>query len=61
MDLIHLSDYGPKNDEGYRYVLVIIDNFSKFGWRVALKNKDAETIKHSFENILNSSKRKNFY
>ena len=47
-----------KKNRGYRYVLVIIDNFSKFGWTVLLKNKNASTIKDSFENILISSKRK---
>ena len=38
--------------------MVIIDNFSKYGWTVPLKNKNAQTIKDSFENILISSKRK---
>ena len=53
-----MKDYGPKNKRGYRYVLVIMDNFSKFGWTIPLKNKNAQTIKDSFENILISSKRK---
>ena len=58
LDILDLKDYGPKNNRGYRYVLVIIDNFSKFGWTIPLKNKNAQTIKDSFENILISSKRK---
>ena len=58
LDNSDLKDYGPKNNRGYRYVLVTIDNFSKFGWTVPLKNKNAQTIKDSFENILISSKRK---
>ena len=58
LDMLDLKDYGPENIRGYRYVLVIIDNFSKFGWTVSLKNKNAQTIKHSFENILISAKRK---
>ena len=58
LDILDLKDYGSKNNKGYRYVLVIIDNFSKFGWTVPLKNKNAQTIKDSFENILISSKRK---
>ena len=57
-DILDLKDYGPKNSRRYRYVFVIIDNFSKFGWTVPLKNKNAQTIKDSFENILISSKRK---
>ena len=58
LDILDLKDYGPENNRGYRYVLVVIDNFSKFGWTSPLKNKNAQTIKDSFENILISSKRK---
>ena len=58
LDILDLKDYVPENNRGYRYVLVTIDNFSKFGWTIPLKNKNAQTIKDSFENILISSKRK---
>ena len=58
LDILDFKDYGPKNNRGYRYVLVVIDNFSKFGWTIPLKNKNAQTIKDSFENILTNSKRK---
>ena len=58
LDILDLKDYGPENNRGYRYVLVVIDNFSKYGWTSPLKNKNAQTIKDSFENILTSSKRK---
>ena len=30
-DLLDMNDYGIKNNKGYRYTLVVIDNFSKFG------------------------------
>ena len=52
LDILDLKDYGPENNRRYRYVLVVIDNFSKFGWTIPLKNKNAQTIKDSFENIL---------
>ena len=52
MDILDLIDYGPKNIEVSRYVLVLIDNFSKFGCTSPLKNKNAQTIKSSWENIL---------
>ena len=58
LDILDLKDYGPENNRGYRYVLVIKDNFSKFGWTVPLKDKNAQTIKNSFEYIIISSKRK---
>ena len=56
LDILDLKDYGPKHNKGYRYVLVIIDNFSKFAWTFPLKSKNAQTI-DSFENILINSKR----
>ena len=58
LDLLDLKDYGPENNRRYRYVSVVIDNFSKFGWTVPHKNKNSQTIKDSFRNILISSKRK---
>ena len=58
LDNLDLKDYGSENNRGYRYVFVIIDNFSKFAWTIPLKNKNGQTIKYSFENILISSKRK---
>ena len=58
LDILDLKDYGPENNRGYRYVLVTINNFSKLSWTIPLKNKNAQTIKNSFENILISSKRK---
>ena len=58
LDILDLKDYGPENNKGYRYVLVTKDNFSKFGWTTPLKNKNPQTKKDSFENILTSSKRK---
>ena len=58
LDILDLKDYGLENNRGYRYVLVVVDNFSKYGWTVPLKNKTAQTIKDTFENIFISSKRK---
>ena len=57
LDTLDLKDYGPENNRGYRYVLVTIDNFSKYGWKIPLKNKNAQTIKNSLKIILISSKR----
>ena len=55
LDILDLKDYGPENNRGYRYVLFVIDNFSKYGWTIPLKNKNAQTINDSFENILLNS------
>ena len=58
LDIFNLNDYGPENNRSYRYVLVVKDNFSKFGWTVPLQNKNIQTIKDSIENIITKSKRK---
>ena len=58
MDIIDLKDYDPENNIGYRYVLVVIDNFSKVGLTVLLRDKNARIIKDSYENILTNSKGK---
>ena len=56
LDILDLKDYGLENNRSYRYVLDITDIFSKFGWTVPIKNKNVQTRKDSFKNILISSK-----
>ena len=57
-DLLDMNDYGIKNNKGYRYILVVIDNFSKFGWTIPLKKNYAQSITNAFSQIVKSSKRK---
>ena len=45
LDILDLNDYAPENNRNYRNVLVVIDNFSKLGWAVPLRNKTAQTKK----------------
>ena len=45
LDILDLKDHGPAKNGGYRYVLVIRDNFSNYGWTAPLKNKNVLTIK----------------
>ena len=42
----------------YRYVFAVLPSFSKIGWTVTLKIKNAQTIKDSFEIIFENSQRK---
>ena len=37
--ILDLKDYGPEDNRGQRYILVVIDNFSKFGWTTLLQKK----------------------
>ena len=57
-DLLDMNDYGIKNNKGYRYILVVIDNFSKFGWTILLKNNYAQSITDAFSQIITTSRRK---
>ena len=58
IDLADFSDYKISNNKGYRYIFIIVDNFSKYLWAIPLKNKYSQTITNEFSNILTKSKRK---
>ena len=58
IDLADMIDYKISNNKGYRYIFVIIDNFSKYLWVIPLKNNYSQTITNDFSNILTTSKRK---
>ena len=57
IDLADFSDYKTSNNKGYRYIFIIIDNFSNYLWAIPLKNKYSQTITNEFSNILTTSKR----
>ena len=57
-DLLDMHDYGSKNNRGHRYIIVVIDNFIKFGWTIPLKYKYAQSITDAFSEIIKSSNRK---
>jgi hypothetical protein len=48
----------PLKNKNYRYILMVIDNLSKYGWAIPLKDKKALSVKKGFMKILNESKRK---
>ena len=56
LDILDLIDYGLENLRGYRYVFVVLDNFSKVFWNVPRKNRNAQIIKDFFETNLIISK-----
>ena len=53
-----MNDYGIKNNKGYRFNLVVIDKFIKFGWTNSLKNKYAQSITDAFFQSIKTSRRK---
>ena len=58
LNILDLKVYGPENKRSCRCVLVLIDRISNFGWAVAIRNKDAITLKNNLQKILLNSKRK---
>ena len=58
IDLADMIDYKISNNKGFRYIFIVIDNFSKYLWGMPLKNKYSQTITNEFSNILTTSKRK---
>ena len=58
IDLADMIDYKISNKKGFRYIIVIIDNYSKYLWAIPLENKYSQTITNEFSNILTTSKRK---
>ena len=46
-----------KWNNGVRYLLMVIDVFSKFGWIEPLKNKKGETVVKAFKNILKTGRK----
>ena len=47
-----------KYNKGIRYLLCVIDLFSRYFWVAPLKNKKGDSIVEGFQNILKNSDRK---
>ena len=58
IDLADMIDYKISNNKGFRYIFIVIDNFSKHLWTIPLKNKYSQTLANELSNILTKSKRK---
>lgn len=49
-DLVEMIPY-EKSNNGYKYILTIIDVFSRFAFSKALRDKTAKTVAFAFEEI----------
>ena len=58
IDLADMIDYKISNNKGYRYIFIVIENYSKYLWAIPLKIKYSQTITNEFSNIITTSKRK---
>ena len=58
IDLADMIDYKTSNNKGFRYIFVIIDQYSKYLWGIPLKNKNSKLLTDEFSNVLSKSKRR---
>ena len=56
-DLVEMQDFSKDND-GFRYLLTVIDVMSKYAWAVPLKDKTGNSVTAAFEKIVKESGRK---
>ena len=56
-DLVEMQAFS-KSNRGVRYILTVIDVFSKYGWMLPLKDKTGKSVADAFKEIFKKSKRK---
>ena len=49
-DLVDMQSFS-KNNKGYKYILMIIDIFLKFGWAIPLKTKTGVEVTEAFQHL----------
>lgn len=57
MDLIDMQKYS-RNNKGFKFILAVIDCFSKFAWCIPIKRKTPNEIIRGFDEIFSSSDRR---
>ena len=55
-DLVEMQKFCKWN-KGVKYLLMVIDVFSKYGWIRGLKNKKTETVSKAFEDVFKSKRK----
>lgn len=55
-DLVEMIPYAREN-KGYRYLLTVIDAFSKYAWAIPIKRKTGDDVSKAMEDIFILSKR----
>ena len=46
-----------KWNKGYRYLLMVLDVFSKYGWILPLKDKKGETVTEAFKMLIKEGRK----
>ena len=55
-DLVEMQQFSKFN-KGYRYLLMVLDLFSKYGWIVPLMDKKGETVTEAFKTIFKEGRK----
>ena len=55
-DLVEMQPFSKWN-KGNRYLLMVLDLFSKYGWIVPLKDKKGETVTEAFKTIFKEGRK----
>ena len=50
-DLVDMQAF-PSFNKGFKYILTVIDVFSKYAWAVPIKDKSAASVTKAFEKII---------
>ena len=54
-DLVEMIPFSRIN-KGFKYILTIVDVFSRFAWAIGLKNKSATSVTDAFKQIFKKTK-----
>jgi transposase InsO family protein len=55
-DLVEMIPYARENG-GYRYLLTVIDLFSRYAWAAPIKDKTGKQVKRAFEDIFTQGRK----
>ena len=55
-DLVEMQQFSKWN-KGFRYLLMVLDVFSKYGWIIPLKDKKGETVMNAFKTIFKEGRK----
>ena len=45
-------------EDGFKYILTVLDSYTRYAWCVLLKDKKGKTVANAFKDIMKKSKRK---
>ena len=56
-DLVDMQSLEKQNN-GYKYILTVIDIYSRYAWAIKLKTKTGKETSEAFQSIINITKKK---